>query len=373
MADSGQYSLNDLPSLDSKDAEKDRCWRVWAAKEIQQRALLGHYLLDGLISRMSGEVPSVRHAANQLGLPSAEAAFEARTANEWLTHMRSQETVQLSFRSIIRSLFSPTEQIPTIRHTFSAFSLRVVLEGLQSLVAECDSDDVPSMGVPTTAELRRALALVHESIAISPSLSNSERLETFLRWHTICLDACKDSSMLCRAVCSRYGIIQHVVGGKDAHLLKPEIDLVSWVHTEEARRALLHAIAIQEIVEALPRGRAHVIHIPSSLFASATIYCVFSLGGLTTVNIPSVVDWQTVLSTNYESCSIPGQPDSISQSETKRYMRGECSPVFGAQGATKNLLYELNSMQKLFRCLCSQWGIAYDMEDVMDQWIALCH
>jgi hypothetical protein len=54
-------------------------------------------------------------------------------------------------------------------------------------------------------------------------------------------------------------------------------------------------------------------------------------------------------------------------------MRGEYSPVFGAQGATKNLLYELNSMQKLFRCLCSQWGIAYDMEDVMDQWIALCH
>jgi hypothetical protein len=94
---------------------------------------------------------------------------------------------------------------------------------------------------------------------------------------------------------------------------------------------------------------------------------------MATVNVPSLVDWQTVLSTNYESCSIPGQPDSISQSETKRYMRGEYSPVFGTQGATKNLLYELNSMQKLFRCLCSQWGIAYDMEDIMDQWIALCH
>jgi hypothetical protein len=135
----------------------------------------------------------------------------------------------------------------------------------------------------------------------------------------------------------------------------------------------LHAIAIQDIVEQLPRGRAHVIHIPSSLFAAATIFCVFSLGGLASVNIPSMVDWETVLSSNYDHRTFPGQPDSISQSETKRYIRGEYSTMFGAVGVTKNLLYELNSMQKLFRCLCSQWGIAYDMEDVLDQWNALCH
>jgi hypothetical protein len=30
-------------------------------------------------------------------------------------------------------------------------------------------------------------------------------------------------------------------------------------------------------------------------------------------------------------------------------------------------------MQKLFRCLSSQWGIAYDMEDIIDQWMSLCH
>ena len=370
MADSEPYSTSNLPSLDAPESEKVRCWRLWAAKEIQQRALLGHYLLDGLICRMSGEVPSVRHAANQLGLPSTEAAFEARTANEWLTHQRSQDYVECSFRSIIRSLFLADDQDQIIRHKFSAFPLRVVLEGLQSLVADC-SEDIPTMGVPTKHELRKALGRIHESISISPNMSGSERLETLLRWHTICLDACKDTSLLCRYVCSRYGIVQHVCVGKGT--VKPEIDLVNWVNTEDAREALLHAVAIQEIVEQLPRGRAHVIHIPNSLFASATIYCVYCLGGLTAVNVPNVVDWQTVLSTNYKSCAVPGQPDSISQSETKRYMRGEYSAMFGTIGATKNLLYELNSMQKLFRCLCSQWGIAYDMEDVLDQWNALCH
>jgi hypothetical protein len=373
LADSEPYCIDDLPSLDASEEEKNMAWRRWAAKEIQQRALLGHYLVDGLISRMSGEIPSVRHAANQLGLPSTEAAFEARSADEWLDVMQSQERnpTQYSFRKIISSLFQPAGHVPGMPSNLSAFSLRVILEGLQSLVSDCDSDDVALVGVPSKFELRRALAQIHEKISASANISEPERLEIFLRWHTICLDACKDSSLLCRSVCSRYGVTQHVCPGRDAK--KPELDLVSWANTEDARRALLHAIAIQEIVEQLPRGRAHVIHIPSSLFASATVYCVFSLAGLTTVNLPSSVDWQSVLSSGYESVPLLGNSDATDASETRRYIRGEMSSLFGSVGTAENLLYELNSMQKLFRCLSSQWGIAYDMEDIIDQWMALCH
>ncbi|KAF7886179.1 hypothetical protein EAF00_010282 [Botryotinia globosa] len=369
ISDSEAYSRSNLPNQSATDEEKTRAWKVWAAKEIQQRALLGHYVLDGLISRMSGETPSVRHAANQLGLPSSETAFEATTANEWLNHMRSQEPLQYSFRSIIRSLFAPTGQPLTGFHALSAFSLRVILEGLQSLVSDCDSDDLSTVGVPTKLELRKALSHSFEAISMSPNLSHSERLELLLRWHTICLDACKDSSLLCRSICSRYGIVQHVCGGKN--IMKPEQDLISWASTQEARKALLHAIAIQEIVEQLPRGRAHVIHIPSSLFASATVYCVFSLAGQGAVNVPNIVDWQAVLATN-EAVNSSIQPGCTSQSETELYLRGENS-FFRAMGTTKNLLYELNSMQKLFKCLCSQWGIAFDMEDILDQWNTLCH
>ncbi|ESZ95895.1 hypothetical protein SBOR_3708 [Sclerotinia borealis F-4128] len=345
ISDSEPYSINNLPSQNATDEEKDRAWKFWAAKEIQQRALLGHYVLDGLISRMSGETPSVRHAANQLGLPSSETEFEAMTANAWLDHMRSQEPSQHSFR-----------------------------KGLQSLVSDCDSDDLATVGVPTKPELRKALSHVFEAISMSPNLSHSERLELLLRWHTICLDTCKDSSLLCRSICSRYGIVQHVCGGKN--IMKPEQDLISWANTEEARKALLHAIAIQEIVEQLPRGRAHVIHIPSSLFASATLYCVFSLAGHGAVNVPNIVDWQAVLTTNESGDAESIDSDCTGQSETQLYLRGggESSSfrVMG-MGTTTNLLYELNSMQKLFKCLCSQWGIAFDMEDVLDQWKTLCH
>jgi hypothetical protein len=357
--------------VDASKDEKNMIWRSWAAQEIQQRALLGHYLVDGLISRMSGELPSVRHAANQLGLPSSEAAFEARSADEWLTQMKCQErpSTSYSFRKIISSLFSAHTQIDVLPE-LSAFSLRVILEGLGSLIPDCDNDDGALVGVPTKFELRRALAQIHVMISDSTSMSEPERLEIFLRWHTVCLDACKDSSLLCRSVCSRYGVTQHVCPGRDSK--KTELDLVSWANTEDARRALLHAIAIQEIVERLPRGRAHVIHIPNSLFSSATVYCAFSLAGLTTVNLPSSVDWQSVLSSGYESVPVIGSSE-CDGSETRRYIKGELASLVGNAGAAQNLLYELNSMQKLFRCLSSQWGIAYDMEDVIDQWMSLCH
>lgn len=371
MSESDIYSLDDLPSLDASDDQKDMAWRRWAAKEIQKRALLGHYLVDGLISRMSGELTSVRHAANQLGPPSREAAFEARNAEEWLTHMQCQErpTAAYSFRKIISSLFSSLPQIE-MPPQLSAFSLRVILEGLQSLASDGDNNDGVLVGVPTKFELRRALARIHVMISDSASMSEPERLEIFLRWHTICLGACKDSSILCRSVCSRYGVTQHVCQGRDTK--KTELDLVSWANTEDARRALLHAIAIKEIIERLPRGRAHVIHIPNSLFASATVYCAFSLAGLTTVNIPTSVDWQSVLSSGYESVPLIGNSEGDA-SETRRYIRGELASLVGRVGVAENLLYELNSMQKLFRCLSSQWGIAYDMEEVIDQWMSLCH
>lgn len=176
--------MSNLPTLDSIDSEKDRCWKSWAAKEVQKRALLGHYLLDGLISRMSGEV-SVRHTANPLGFPNSEAAFEARTANEWLSTLRYQENAQTSFRSVIRSLFIPGDHDQVSRHTFSAFSLRVVLEGLQSLVLDCDSEEVPTIGVPTKSEIRGALSQVYDAIMNSSSLSNPERLETLLSKYSI--------------------------------------------------------------------------------------------------------------------------------------------------------------------------------------------
>lgn len=372
MFDTESFSESDLPAMDSSHAEKDRLWRIWVSREIQRRALLAHYILDGQIAQMSGDPTSTRHAANQLGLPSSDAAFAATNATEWLVQMRSQPTAQISFRSIFRHLFSPTGLSRQPEYTLSSFSLRVVLEGLQSLVSDCEDIDGAVVGVPTRSEVRAALCTMHECITRNMHLSTEDTLETLLRWHGICLDAATDSSLLCRQLCAQYNVEQHVLGSGKG--IRTGFDLVKWTRTEDARRALIHAVAIQNIVEQLPRGRAHVLHMPTSLFSAAAVYSVFSLAGSSTVHLPRTVEWKDALFTEVDPCVILGElSGSATSSDTRRFVRGEQLPANSAVTTPRNLLYELNSMQKLFRCLSSQWGVAHEMENVVDQWISLSH
>ncbi|KAJ5584681.1 uncharacterized protein N7459_004481 [Penicillium hispanicum] len=371
MYDSEPYSLENLPSTDAPSAEKEHQWQIWSAREIQQRALLAYYVLDGLVAQMSGDGASAHHVSNPLSLPSSEPAFDASTADEWLAHMHSQKPDQSSFRVVFRSLFPPVGNFRALEYQFSSFALRVVLEGLQSLISDCGDHDL-AVGVPGRSDVRRALAQVHETISMSIHFSAAERLEILLRWHTVCLDTMINSTVLSRHVCSHYNIAQHVSGGGRTFL--SEFDLVRWANTEDARRAVLHAVAIQDIVEQLPRGRAHVVHMPSSLFAAATIYIVFSLAGVATVRLPRTIVWQDALLSHSDLHLGPDDIRSSSGSETRRFVEMEqgVAPALTG-GAVRNLLYELNSMQKLFRCLSGQWGIAHDMEDIVAQWIQLCH
>lgn len=371
MFDCAPFSLENLPFSTTSTTEKERVWRTWAAREIQQRALLAYHVLDGLLAQMSGDGVSTQHVANPLTLPNNEAAFDACNPDEWLVHMRSQSTDQPSFRLIFRSLFPPIGGFRSLDYQFSAFALRVVLEGLQSLVSDSDDSDLVAVGTPSRSDVKRALAQVHETISTSTHLSAPERFEVLLRWHTICLDTMINSTVLCRHVCSRFDVAQHVSGG--SRTMKPGFDMAKWVNTEDARRALLHAIAIQDIIEQLPRGRAHVIHMPSSLFATATIYVVFSLAGVTNVKLPRTVVWQDALLSQSDinlGCDVTRLS---ALSETRRFVEEGRTESPPGMAATRNLLYEMNSMQKLFRCLISQWGIAHDMEEIVDKWITLCH
>jgi hypothetical protein len=457
MYESEPYHLDHLPQAASSKEEKERQWRIWVAREIQQRAVLAHYMIDGLIAQMSGESTSVRHSANQLSLPSSEAAFAAETADDWLSLMQTEQGPRTSFRSIFRVLFSPVDDGRWLNYTLSAFSLRVLLEGFQSLISDCwnhdnDSDGdendssethAPAIGIPTKPEIRRALVRAHDCIAQSVSFSTPERQELLLRWHALCLDALVSSTSLCRHLCRRHNINQHLWPGAspdtplspcpyppNSSPIVPEtpatITSSTSPHTistrprnrhkqqqqqqqqqqhslpasSTARRALLHAAAIQDLVEMLPRGRAHAVHMPASLLAAATVYAAFALRGIATVRLPAKVEWAVVLGAAGQEDKVGSAGGAGGAEETARFVWGEIGGgaqrsgagsdirggigvevagakdgggYFGSAGTARNLVYEFNSMQKLFRCLSTQWGIAFDMETVVDQWNSICH
>lgn len=377
MFDSEPYAMENLPQSNASNAEKDHQWRSWVAREIQHRALLAHYMLDGLIAQMSGKATTIRHTSNQLTLLANEAAFAAGTAGEWLSLLRGQPATQPTFRSVFHLLFSPLNDSRWLSYSYSALSLRVLLEGVQSLLSDCDENGEAAVGLPSKNEIRRSLARIYETISQGLSLSPAERLETLLRWHVISLDAIANTPLLGKSICRRYSIEQHIWA--NAKGVRPGPDLSTWANTPDARRAMLHAVSIQDIVEQLPRGRAHAIHFPSSLFAAATVYTLYLLAGQVTVRLPSTVDWADVVYPANDPCvALAELAGSAFGSDTSRYIRGE--PMSSDLGATtsgavaiRNLLYEFNSIQKLFGCLNTQWGIAGDMESVVDDWITICH
>ena len=106
------------------------------------------------------------------------------------------------------------------------------------------------------------------------------------------------------------------------------------------------------------------VHMPISLFAAATIYGAFSFAGQANVRLPAVVSWKDVV--------VSGHDKQDKQSDSVQWVQHKWLAPGHSQIAPKNVLYELNSVQKLFRGLATQWGVSADMGKVIGQWIALC-
>ena len=148
----------------------------------------------------------------------------------------------------------------------------MLLEGVQSLLSDYEENGkAVTVGLPRKNKIRRSSARVHESSSQNISLSSTGRLETLLRWHVISRDAITNTPLLGKSICRRHNIEQHV--WTNMKVVKPGPDLTTWAHAVDADMLcrMRHAVAIQDSVEQLPRGRAHSIHFQSSLFAAATV------------------------------------------------------------------------------------------------------
>jgi hypothetical protein len=374
MLDVVKDSHWDIPLLDAPQAEKTHKWRIWAAKEIQRRALLGHYILDGQIAMSSSNPTSVRHTANKLTFPIDESAFAAENVEEWLAIMRAQAGRQeTSFAAIFANLVSPSTDFAAHFSQYTPLSLRVVLEGLQSMVQEADPDE-PIVGVPPLEDIYRALAKAFDIASSAPHIPVVDRSESLLRWHAICLDVAVDMGGLCRAICHQYNIPQNIFRGG----IPPKYqnaNLRHWAVTVAARRALLHATAMVDLIEQLPQGRSHSIHLPASLFAAATVYCAFSLAGHATVELPNPVDWKEVTLTAAAPMPIDPTvaPDGTNASSTSAYRYLNRLPL-SANGFSrrKNLSYELSYVPKILRFIAQQWGVAREMATIVDHYVSVC-
>ncbi|KAF2738909.1 hypothetical protein EJ04DRAFT_509088 [Polyplosphaeria fusca] len=365
--------LAPLPSFDDSPEVKYRAWRFWLSREGQLRTILGLYIMDGVISQFSGNPTFAQHMSNQLPTPSDEQTFNASTPDEWIELLLRKSPLETRprFCDMFRKLFYPDDELTKdIPNNISLFSLKVVLEGLKSLVAESKRIEPAPVGVPSHSEICRVLDRIRRYISASPSLTTVEKNTALLRWHAVCLDALGNTARGARRLCYPYGIKQYIFGGGER--FEADINPRRWISSDQASRTLLHASEIQRMASGLPLGLAHDPHLPGAVFAAATTFAAHALAGKSRIVFPTNVDWEVAVllpqgSTHWEGRESPREETNI----TLNFIRGSLEEE-GPGRVLRALSYELSSMRLLLRGLSLQWGVSMEMEEVVDSWISKC-
>lgn len=378
----GLFDLPDMPDPPPADQPPDvvhQAWRLWLAQENRLRTLLGLYILDGVISQYSGNPTFAQHMSNPLPMPCDEHIYNARDAQEWLLLItqRDRSMIQVRFCDVFRVFFyseSPVNK--DVPPDLSFLALKVVLEGLESLVAESMRVEPRPVGVPSSTEINLVLDRVRMYIQNNPKLSIAEKRSAMLRWHAICLDIWRVAARGARRLCASLGIPQSIFGGRER--FEDKVDPEGHVSRDDARRTLLHAKEIHRIASQLPLGLAHDPHVPGAVFAAATTYAAFALAGRMQLPFPVVVDWRVAVLLPSSDTRSPDPHDNLyhfsdTDNPTAAFVRGsfEASDV-NLNSMIIDLSYEMSSIRLILRALSLQWGVCTEMEEVLDAWIAKC-
>ncbi|KAI9372826.1 hypothetical protein BJX61DRAFT_533652 [Aspergillus egyptiacus] len=330
-----------IPDVNALENVKRRRWEVWAAAEMQRRAVLALYFMNGLISQASGALASTRHLINPVGGACSDAAFAASTPDDWITEMTRAETQQQPMSQIFKFIFKPEySQAP---FNLSAFTVAVVLEGLQCLTSNGTSLD--SSFSLTCQQLIQALLSV-DRVHSSSALPSEKRQ---IRWQAVCIEVAMSTSTLYTALCRRFNV-PLLLGGDPGKAAVLNLDLERWVKSTDAIRALLHALAIVRLVQNMPFAPSHAPHLPMSIFSAAIVLCAICLFGTPQVQVPKTPRW-----------------DETGE-EFLASLRGSGEDVVAV-----NLLHELSSLQLALRTVTSCWGVTAQMVTVLGHLTGCIH
>ncbi|KAJ5718128.1 pyridoxal 5'-phosphate synthase synthase subunit Pdx1 [Penicillium malachiteum] len=368
---SGMYTVEDcIPRgvrlRDLPEAERIAIWRTWAAGEVQRRAILGHYILDGLISQASGSPTSAKHLINSVGMACSDAAFTAETLDEWLDHVTdllypdSQLAMSEAFTRVFDSNYNQSSL------GLSRLSLFVMIEGIQSVIADFHETSGPVFGAISEEQIIKAMLNIHRNIEPSSFLESPldpSNIPALIRWHSVFIELTAPSISIYRALCNRYELPQ-VIGGIHAKSRNHDLDLDEWVMKTDTLRAFLHAITIIRLLENIPLSQVHTMHIPTAVFASAMVIASICILDRNTIEVPVKYSWDNVWDSRNASM--------INRVELRDKMLVYIESQF-CDSTMVSLLEMMNSLQVILKTVASQWGVSAQMRDIIARLAAIAH
>lgn len=341
-------------SWHDESLETSRRWRIWAEEEVQRRAVLWHYVLDGLISQSSGLPNGIRHTINDIALPCSDAAFEAGTAEDWLSLIAHEsQSTSTTCRELLLQLFAL--EAPPPQALWSHTSIPVVMEALQSLITETREAGGPSVGLPSRSDISQALWRLFDSQIKHELQATVSALDLSIRWHVICIGLCADPVSLLQDLRCREAAKQDHHSG-NTMMSHDTPSLTEWQRSHLARRALLHATAVIQLMQRLPLGNMDALHIPLSLNILGTIVLAAdSIDGTSKIRLPETICWKSV-------CDLNSNVQDSCTPTTFFIHHGSVPP--NCRTRTQNYTVLLNALHSIRASRTSTWGITGGLESV---------
>ncbi|KAK5207551.1 hypothetical protein LTR41_006595 [Exophiala xenobiotica] len=351
MFERQEFNMDSSQAMGMPFQDKFDLWKHWATLETSRRTLLGIFMVDSQLARFTGGVPIGKHLQNPLASAAPDSIFRAAKVDDWISEMKRQWKPLPLFRELYLTIFN-MENLRDMPSR-STFSTAVLLEGVQAVILERRHAGGNAVGAPSERQIAQALNCLHNNCLETPATVNT--LELHLRWHTLGLDLFVDSVQLFRRSCGQ--TTRQDVFWAGQKLSASTEDLNNWTKSVNARRSLLHAVAIQDLTERLPLGRSFAASTPSAVLAAATLYYAFCSQGQLEIKVPREVDWKMM----------PDDPmgSTSAGSRSQQFLAGQ---PMQSNYRVLNVRHSLLLLRGMLQTMSLQWGIAKEMCELLNPW-----
>lgn len=267
----GLFAATDGQSLDmllSEMSESDDRWKAWCRIESAKRLILGLLLADSWYSHLLSKAPIIRSESVCVVAPCHESLFQARSATQWQSLLRSGKSQSAPmFR--INDLHKPELESSGKLGYLGTCSLLAllqiqVLEAYQRLM---DPDPltigsfIPWHVYSGDARARTLVPALLAGARTAGPLSKVDDTNCTVLWHSLCVMLLADFRMF-ELAAGRHG------AGPATNALE---SISHWAQTQSARRACVHAAQNFKLMSERRVSDNVTNHSVIALFSSALV------------------------------------------------------------------------------------------------------
>lgn len=255
-------------------------WTAWGRVESLKRISVSLMRLDSAYGTFLKSAPTIRVANIEALLPCDDVLFEAPTAEAWYSLQESEHL------PVVMPPLGAVNSLDKLVGTtyLNYYSLHAVLNYLQLRSLDAYQR---LLEYQTTQEQDRFVLVPYQFYATEPSLSNMtnhviafidsyqnllprfptdwQRTNCLVFWHFLCLSLTMNQDLF-----------EIATGREGPKAAASAIDsIATWAHTQSARRALVHAASIYQLLSKRTQSEMSSLYAAFATFAAALVMTLY--------------------------------------------------------------------------------------------------